>query len=46
MLQIMTSLSNRGYGITKTPENKELISKIKSYKYLLSFDYELLILLK
>jgi superfamily II DNA or RNA helicase len=30
MLQIMTSLSNRGYGITKTPENKELISKIKS----------------
>jgi superfamily II DNA or RNA helicase len=30
MLQIMTSLSNRGYGITKTPENKELINKIKS----------------
>ncbi len=26
----MTSLSNRGYGITKTPENKELINKIKS----------------
>ena len=26
----MTSLNNRGYGITKTPENKDLITKIKS----------------
>ena len=26
----MTSLNNRGYGITKTPENKDLINKIKS----------------
>ena len=30
MLQIMTSLNNRGYGIIKTPENKELINKIKT----------------
>ena len=29
MLQIMTSLNNRGYGISKTLENKDLIDKIK-----------------
>jgi hypothetical protein len=25
----MTSLNNRGYGIIKTPENKDIIDKIK-----------------
>ena len=29
MLQIMTSLNNRGYGISKTSENRDLIDKIK-----------------